>query len=868
MFTPAMQAAVTRTDKCYRGYIKMTACGGEVIYFRSHRDVGTPAELTSTAGIESLSVNSQTVDFDSARTTIGDMSLRVIDFDRTFSLFLRDMSTCSLKGSKVQYFAGYEGMPVDQFHCVSTHIMRNMKFRNKGYDLVASDPTRLGKTDIFGEECSASFGDLYDDFIPGDTEGNYVLQNEGEPIRVDRILSRERIGGGNNPYGTIQLAQNDPWEPQGGTEGEDPTIYLKVGTEIVEVESSGYRVFGEYYNEREPENTKPEQRVQIYNVTERRLFGSQFLEIDDDRRIHTHDQDVCFVTVLDGRAPWVLYAMMTGKDLDTGEKILQTNNHANISDEFIDIDSLRLGVNPAYDAMPLRFVYPQETDAKAFWEEQILRWLDAYFLIDCDGKLVLTPHDHPSEDDNARVITNTHIIRASDLEENPDVDTAFYVSWDKHPCEDKFIHSAAIELSDEYLEGECLERKVNICRFQGVRTDFNSLVFIQNRICKRLGDGAVPNWNAELVLCITQADLHPGNKIRLRTDQFIDHTTGLNMNRVFEITSVSADFITGTVTAKIKTRSKTPSTSAYASCLQETQPCGTYDGVGQVSINANVPNGVLPEGSGLQLPAGTYFHDGDLTINGDIDLTTQGTLGIVVNGVFTLNGSIRTIGMGFSGIESEPTFGSTETQGNGYGNNYSQGGARVICGFLPPDSPDDALPPCSCARGYQGNTCIGRNRTTVDVSSVAEIEAIRLEGNGGCYGGAGFINSAVSAQGGRGGNGGGGLFIVAHGFSVQNGTIDTSGADGMQGEARVIQTNPEPITLWGGSGAGGNSGRVLFVFDGGDVSSVGNFEDFMASQRGITPNSTTGCHGIESEASNDNRDERPVSVTKLNCVSQ
>ena len=75
-----MQQSVNRIGRCYRAYLKLTSCKGRELYIPSHPDVNTP-DPTSTAGIVEISSNSQGVDFENSRTTVGDLTFRIVDFD-------------------------------------------------------------------------------------------------------------------------------------------------------------------------------------------------------------------------------------------------------------------------------------------------------------------------------------------------------------------------------------------------------------------------------------------------------------------------------------------------------------------------------------------------------------------------------------------------------------------------------------------------------------------------------------------------------------------------------------------------------------------------------------------------------------------
>lgn len=170
---------------------------------------------------------------------------------------------------------------------------------------------------------------------------------------------------------------------------------------------------------------------------------------------------------------------------------------------------------------------------------------------------------------------------------------------------------------------------------------------------------------------------------------------------------------------------------------------------------------------------------------------------------------------------------------------------------------------CRCTK-RNGNRCIGTNsQRTVVVNTFDDLSALELRGNGGCGGtGSNADTGTGRLSGGDGGNGGGGLWISASGYDFGSLTLDTSGDDGQAGEASTITGGRGTTTVRGGSGAGGNSGRIVLVYDG-TLSTVGSV-DFVVSQRGRTLNSLSGCSGNAGD-SNVNRRETPLVITAHNC---
>ena len=869
-FSTQMQQALSLTGHCYRGYLKLTSCAGSVIYFRSHPDVATPVADTSTAQIAtgSLSSNSQTIDFNSSATTIGGVNFRVLDFDDTFKRWLASLSTCSITGATVQYFAGAEGVEYQSYHCVFTYLITGLAFKNKGYNFTGSDPTRLGKTEVFNEECLNSTGVIYANDYTGPRENNDFVGEDGITYRLDSDISIQDQGitPGLPQFGEINIVQDDPegWSPESGIYQGDEACYIKVDDEIMQVR----RAFSVYFPsefDNTSGTTRAAFRIVKYTIHERGSFGTPVTLPADNGVVFSDDTSVCKVSVISGPAAWTLYAVMTGKDIETGATILSDGNHAAIDDRWINTDTFLMANNPTLWRDNLQFINREGVDAKQFWESQILQWIEAYFLIDCDGRMNLTPRSSAIDRDTGRLIERSDIIRMDDITEDLNVFTAYYIAWDKNPCEDEYLQGVAVSLSPDYIKEQCLIANNDTQQFDGLRSSFNTAVQVRNRMCQRLGNQSTPLWRSGLTMCLAFADILPGDKLRVVNDQVSDyHSPTLTLDRVFEVSSVNTNFSSGTVTVGIVARSKRIDLQSYSRCLQETsQPCATDQAEGRSLLQlTNVTAGNV-----IELPAGDYYIPNDFTLDGEIRLTTPGTLGIVIDGVFNFNGLITTVGLGQPGLQpsSTPVFGQTFNSNVGFGNNQAQGGITAVCG--------DVL----CNRSRQlGNVCIGNNQSAIVLDGFTDLLSIDLTGNGGCAGGPMWLQGQTSfvnptglgqiALGGAGGNGGGGLYIGAQGFNIgASAVINTSGNDGIEGSIEDIENSDRRTsgTFASGSGAGGNSGRVVLVQDGGSIGTVGVTDAFMNSRRGITPN--VSLAGLNGNTNND-RLENFIQVTKINCT--
>ena len=861
-FSPSMQNAITRINKCLRAYLKLTTCDGDEVYIRSHNDVATPGVLTSSAGIISITSTSQNVDFSTSVTTTGSFTFTIADFDKMFSAWMRNLNQCTISGSRVEIFIGYEGVSCDQFYCAGTYVITNFSVKNKIYKISAKDPQSLGNNDIFKERCYKHFGSIFDGRIPVEDRNSF---DESE-----RIVHRT-IQPGESDYGILTLQAEEPIQFSYAIENIDNSLngasllelatvddnvgFMKIGCEVVLVAFDG--TWGVPEIPDDPTTNENEGRTGVsgyrYRILDRTLFGTSFAEADNENRIINDGDEVCVANIMEGSAAYILSVVMTGHDLNGNELPViggETVNHAGIDPSYLNRECLEPFTN-----IPMRFVCPPDYKAKTFWQEQLLRWMDAYFVISCEGQMCVKPRSAPEDAKVTRTIKQGDIVNMGELVMDSDVTTSLFIAWDYDACEEQFLSTTGTFLEAD--ETRCLSRKEEQCLFLGVQTDLSNFQLVEQKMCRTLHRDGIPRWNLSLTTCIEHADIIPGNELRVQDGLTIDYFgEQMHLDRVFEVNGTNANWANGTVTFELSSPVKENVGSFNLDkCFNARQPCGSQHCVGRIDLIDIINTYNVPTGQVIDIPAGDYCATSDVNIDGTLRLSTPGTLSLVVDGILTVNGKIETIGMGEPG-KSGLTSNANSTF---YGINQGQGGTSLTCDIF-----------CTCGGSSEGYFCLGQEYSPIDVSQYGELLGLELSGTGGCNGtrstftdrrgtaGSGFV------QGGDGGNGGGGLILGAEGFSLANGCIDTSGLPGEQGERRRFDAQQNSVFLHGGSGSGGNPGRVIIVTDGPVPASIGN-TSFMNSFRGVTPIWTAQCSSSNLGSSNINRQENVLQVTQLAC---
>lgn len=200
-----------------------------------------------------------------------------------------------------------------------------------------------------------------------------------------------------------------------------------------------------------------------------------------------------------------------------------------------------------------------------------------------------------------------------------------------------------------------------------------------------------------------------------------------------------------------------------------------------------------------------YWFDGDVIVGAGVTISTTNNISIRARTLDVLG----TLGQAGGGHPGGPAGDLNAGVSGQLGNTVSHGGAEV--------SGDLAVPSTSFAESRQGRTTQGIWAggvpplfLTTDTFVIAGIPP-DLMGTSGSSGGS-ISNILAGIDGGQGGAGGAGIAIITELVTTSgNGIIDVSGANGTQG---ILGGALGGARFWGGSGAGGAPGGVVFVMNG------------------------------------------------------
>lgn len=536
--------------------------------------------------------------------------------------------------------------------------------------------------------------------------------------------------------------------------------------------------------------------------------------------------------------PQFLYAVQTGTILGTSITLPERWHLGMETTSINDALYSAIGVdlfdpNDHSKGLILRFVDLQKTDGKRFCEKQLHVPMMTFPPIDAFGRIGLR-RVAPllSTAAPVAVLNETNVISYSAVVHN----------------QSRVINVATFDWNfngEEYTRPEILFNLDSIVRFGiGARREYefaglyvsrHSRATIQ-RIMDALTDRyGAPPIEVTLQLSSTLNYLEIGDVVLLQLSEVRDYAGVGTLNRTFEIQSISRNWVTGELTARVfgsTARIAQQINTNLGSVLSDAWLTGT--GTALNTVLTMIGDNVSASGD---LPAGTYYHDGDVIIPVGVTITVNGNVQLRTTGELIVNGRIDGKGRGLAAIADPNTVGQglvedlgaqMQTFGSTRGSAgiYYGGSGRYIGYGIPPN-------------GRVGIAATPRFALATVAGELLGLPQ-ELRGTPGVYGWPivdstmPFDVGAVSAKGGAGGNGGAGLALIGRGLSRGvSGQIDLSGDDG---SAPVSDVTLGGRSLRPGAGGGGSPGSLLVVLDGDNLP-LPDLTNALVVMHGATPQS-------------------------------
>jgi len=806
---------------------------GDLVYFTKQAGVATPdGSITYQGCIEQISGTTQQIQPDEGRSTIGSISITLLDKggEITSLLASKDANGKGIRYKRVRVYMAYEGMPWadTSTNLIQTQIVDDLSYNTGSYILKCADVQRSMRTDIF---------DL------ATTRLSLGIDDTQLKIPVYSVNGFEKLAHGS----TYSDAPN-------ATVG-----YIKIEDEVIRYIST--------------------QTDSLYGLCfiadQRGALGTKAVSHAVDNS-SSEDQrpEITEFVYLELPAVKLIYAILTGNLYGQLGQDLPTNWHLNIGGEYVRTnDFLTIGLdlwNPATDdGFVVRFAGLDKRDAKQFIEKELCLLIAAYMPIYSSGEsglrrftsvLHTAPYVYELNADNIVSYDPLSIDLRS-------VNNLLSIEWNYDFIEDKFTRQKIVRDIDSIEKySESVSRSLQFRGLHGSRHTTTTVEGLFDRLRDRY---AAPPQRTRL-RCLPQTNvIEVGDIVCVKLAALRDSFTGGSLDRAMEVQQVSINWITGQVDFQLfgSTQPASPITptapggnnpdptlQTMADSYYTSEGLRLIDLAGFGLVSYTVIGGVthITGGIGLigneLLGAGVIYHDGDLELNAGVVLPWSKNIQLRVKGHLQINGKFDGRGRGAPGGAAASTAGSPL---DGSGINRVNYGTKGYIG------------PTESAGGTSGYLQFGKDRWdwtslrgwqtpgavhSVPALTISHFLAVvmlglpdDLQGTSGASGRNSVRfdthDNTFYVDGGAGGAGGAGLAIIARGVSFgAAGAIDSSGGDGgIGGDSGGGLTT-------GGSGAGGAPGAVLFIIDG-IANEVPNLSRVIAKY-GISPDHADPKHQL------------------------
>ena len=765
----------------------------DLTYITSHADSDYPSTATSVyeGYVHNISGTSQQINPIEARSTIGNISVTIVDKSGDISQEINDRLTASpsqgLRGKRLRIYQGFKNLAWADYSIRQTQIIDSISYSNGIYTINCSDIQRQKRKDIF---------DL------ATTNLTQAIDLTTSPLPT-----------------TISVADTSDFEmcfhgpsysdATGGDSPETIVGYLKIGDMIVRYTSidSTTQFGGCTFGALNSKATSVE-------ITE----GAT-----DDRQPKVEE----FV-YLELPAIKLAYAILTGIIYGDGHT-LPSGWHLGISTNYIttaDFTGIGKDLWDTSDdtaGFVCRFQGLKKQDGKAFLEKQIYLLLGMFSPVLVDGTLSLrrmtgilsdSPYVIELNDDNLTDIGDL-------VHDMTDLHNVFEINWNYDFTKDELTrHDLLIDQDSIDIHGTAATVTEDFYGLHGYSHTDVTLALQRDSARDRY---TAPPQKITVKVLPSLSGLEVGNIVRLNTNKIRDYAGNItSIDRSFEIQKISTNWRTGEVSLDLfgSARQPTPisqtdATTSLSNAFyisQGTPLDSSLSPAGPLTISANhvTGNGTITGNADLTNDAAIYYHDGDLTIDSGVTVIITNNVQLRVKGLFTVNGTISGAGQGLAGTST------SSGNSGGIGCTYSQGGINR---------------PYYLGTVFSGT--YGYTTLPSDIRNISGISAPLLKYDGtnltgiptdlrGTSGAAGapiiYLGNTVKS-GSNGGAGGAGLCIISRGvaFGV-NGSIDLSGSDGsLVPDASLYNDS----ISWGpnqylapGAGAGGAGGGCLYLIDG------------------------------------------------------
>lgn len=770
------------------------------LYIRSHADISIGA-INGTVLIASrpkaITAISQRMSPREGTATIGKMTFSALDIDDEITDYMRDQILNSSQGNRwrrVWYYHGYEGLSFSNYELLTTQIVNGISFERGEYRFTCADIQRAARETIFE---------------PIELQLSQPLDESSTTIEI--VTSS----------GLIPLQHDNAYTDAPG----QSVAYVRIDDEIIRVPAAGIL------------------SSQLTGVS-RGVLGTRAEEHDTG----SNGKAVTEVVYLEGPFTKLAYAALTGNLIGQGET-LPDHWHAGIPASLIRLaDFLAIGedwFDPTDETrgLPLRFIEPNSSSAKAFIEKQICRVFSAFMPVYADGQLGFK-RLQPIIDGAAPVgvIDDSVLVQPPALKyEYSEIVNDLTIEWAK--LGDELRRKTRIvdqESIDRWQKSDAITFEAE--GLHGSRYSAEQVASIIERFRDRY---SWPPITTQVTVLGNQNVFEVGDVIRLKTDTAVIFTdpqrATTKLDHAFEIQRVRYDVLRGRVQLDL-----------FAS--------GSDAGPLPADFAQTVlPDAWITQGTSIAALPGVTVSPTELTFTADVTLTGQDSnrdaiyyadRDVVIPQGVTVSYTQNVL---FRGTGSLTVLGEL----NGVAAGLAGTSDVAVVENIPEHDTDLQIvsnPPATTpgVPGFLGTTQAGgaliervnqikdsTSKYAVQIQSVmatvtqgafdimpsfyvewdgSDLQGVPtdLRGSSGGAGGYRYWSDEDDPgneinRGGDGGAGGAGLVLIFRGMSFgASGQLNSSGGPGSVGTIDSSHERP----AWGGSGAGGAPGGTLCLIDG------------------------------------------------------
>jgi len=754
----------------------------DVTWLTSHSDalvlpgVGSADRIDSVIEARGISGTMQRITMDTGQHSIGSITIRVLDPAGALSDKIKAKLAAGkgLRRKRVRLYMGHKGAEwwTDYYQVIFTYIVDSIEYLDGVYTIKCSDIQRSIKTKIF---------DLHQGVLTSTIEAN----DTSIPVTASDASTK------------FPLVQHDSsYAAQASLE----VGYIKIEDEIIchSGWNGGYTALTVV------------KRGALGTVAAKHIVTAT--EVSQRKKVDEYVH-------LQMTAPKLIYALLTGV-LYGDSATLPSHWCLEIPTEFVKLaDFTDIGVD-LWDTSNnkgrrLRFSGLTSIEAKKFIEDEILQWLGCFSPVYASGEIGLRriPRAGPESPYDDHLTDEADIVSYGALrDEMKALINSAQIKWNYIETLDRFTRvTGRIDADSIAKHGEA---ELKAYEFKGVFIGTNSDSDVFNFFVGLSDNFASPPKRLQITALPRHIRLEVGDTVRITAAGIRDFNDAASLDRVFAVTQMSVDWITGAVSLELFGGAE--KTSAASLSDSDVLQDSYYTAAGSnlntaLTISADNVTATGSVTGAASNKSAIYYHNGDLTINAGVTVTATRNQIWRIKGFLTINdtGQIVVPGNAADGqVGKSLTGASVRAKVRWFVKTGAEVNSRLFY-YLTSQNSVGAFPDGVPVLNILNPDGLSIEGIPDDLAGVGGLTGptAKIENEN-------FEHSLFSrtAAGGAGAEGGGGLVIICRGMTIAgDDAIVLSGAAGSAGSTAASDGG---TTVRGQTGAGGFPGTLTVLIDG------------------------------------------------------